>query len=102
MLKLQKQLHVKIVTSFLGMKNLRHGRLSCYDYRKYKKVIATKNQKNCHQEKLDFISINQFFKEFARKTKNNYRLTNYNKTEFALSKIMCWGGHNMGRLPPVT
>ena len=28
LLKLQKQLHVKIATSFLGMKNRRYGRLS--------------------------------------------------------------------------
>ncbi len=50
MLKLQKQLHVKIVTSFVGMKNLRYGCLS-YAHpamikgnKDNKKVVASNNE----------------------------------------------------------
>jgi hypothetical protein len=42
LLKLQKQLHVKIVTSFLGMKNLRYGRLS---YAHTAMIIENKDNK---------------------------------------------------------
>ncbi len=50
MLKLQKQLHVKIVTSFLWMKNLRYGHLSyahsamIIGNKDNKKVVASNNE----------------------------------------------------------
>ena len=49
MLKLQKQLHVKIVTSFVGMKNLRYGRLS---YAHPVMIIGNKDNKKggCEQQ----------------------------------------------------
>ena len=58
MLKLQKQLHEKIVTSFLGMKNLRYGRLS---YAHPAMIIRNKDNKKVVASNNEIKKINSSF-----------------------------------------